>query len=136
MGAEGNTRRFLLEDRSAALTREMTDLKELAMEVTEGATEHAEEAREKLVGVVDEAVSAAQEGGVEARGDGGARVVGHGGKGADGGNHLGGWGEARVDAPDPRIQMPLLESAGGGDGPLGGRCGRGGHRPGSVDGNR
>ena len=90
MGAEGNTRRFLLEDRSAALTREMTDLKELAMEVTEGAKEHAEEARERLVGVVNEAVSAAQEGGVEARGDGGARAVGHGGEGADGGNHLGG----------------------------------------------
>ena len=99
MGTEGNTGRFLLEDRSAALTQEMTDLKELVREVTEGVREHAEEGWERLGGVVNEAVRTAQEGGVEARGDGGARAVGHGGEGADGGNHLGGWGEARVNAP-------------------------------------
>jgi hypothetical protein len=33
-----------------------------------------------LAGVVNEAVRAAQEGGVEARGDGGVRAVGHGGE--------------------------------------------------------
>ena len=38
-------RAFLAEDRCGALTREMTELKELAREVTEGATAHAEEAR-------------------------------------------------------------------------------------------
>ena len=38
-------RAFLAEDRCGALTREMTELKELAREATEGATAHAEEAR-------------------------------------------------------------------------------------------
>ena len=58
----------------------MTELKELAREATEGATEHAEEAWESLAGDVNEAVRAAQEGGVEARGDGGVRALGHGGE--------------------------------------------------------
>ena len=117
MGAEGNTGRFLLEDRSAALTREMDDLKKLAMEVTEGATEHAdaEEARERLAGAVNKAVRVAQEGGVEAQGDRGARAVGHGGEGVDGGNHLGG-GEARFDAPG------RLRAAGTGRAIQGFRC--------------
>ena len=79
-GAEGNTGRFLLEDWCAALTREMTELKELAREATEGATEHAEEAWESLAGVVNEAIRGAQEGGVEAQGDGGVRAVGHRGE--------------------------------------------------------
>ena len=79
-GAEGNIGRFLLEDWCVALTREMTELKELAREATEGATEHVEEAWESLAGVVNKAVRAAQEGGVEARGDGGVRAVGHGGE--------------------------------------------------------
>ena len=35
----------MLEDWCAALTREMTELKELAREATEGATAHAEEAQ-------------------------------------------------------------------------------------------
>ena len=70
----------MLEDRCAALTREMTELKELAREATEGATEHAEEGWESLAGVVNEAIRGAQEGGVEARGDGGVRAVGHGGE--------------------------------------------------------
>ena len=74
-GAEGNTGRFLLEDWCAALTREMTELKELAREATEGATEHAEEAWESLARDVNEAVCAAQEGGVEAQGDGGVRAL-------------------------------------------------------------
>ena len=38
-------RAFFAEDRCAALTREMTGLKELAREATEGAMAHAEEAR-------------------------------------------------------------------------------------------
>jgi hypothetical protein len=85
-GAEGNTGGFMLEDRCAALTREMTELKELAREATEGATEHAEKARETLAWAVNEAVRVTREGGVEARGDTGARAEGHGGKGADGVN--------------------------------------------------
>jgi hypothetical protein len=124
-GAEGNTG-GLLEDRCAALTREMTELEELAREATEGATEHAQEARERLAWAVNEAVRAAREGGVEARGGEGARAAGHGGKGADGVNHLGGGGRsprrrARMiegggdGAGDPRIPMPLRV----GDGPLG-----------------
>ena len=36
---------LLVEDRCAALTQEMTKLKELAREATEGATTHLEEAR-------------------------------------------------------------------------------------------
>jgi len=79
-GAEGNTGRFLLEDWCAALTREMTELKELAREATEGAPEHAEEAWESLEGFVNQSVRVAQEGGVEARGDGGIRAVGHEGE--------------------------------------------------------
>ena len=128
-GAEGNTGGFTLEDRCTALTREMTKLEELVREATEGATEHAEEARERLAWAVNKVVRAAREGGVEARGDEAAHAAGHGGKGADGVNHLGGGGSPRQrsriiegggdGAGDPRIPMPLRESAGGGDGPLG-----------------
>jgi hypothetical protein len=76
-GNEGNTGGFMLEDRCAALTREMTELKELAREATEGATEHAEKARETLAWAVNEAVRVTREVGVEARGDEGARAEGH-----------------------------------------------------------
>jgi hypothetical protein len=40
----------------------MTELKELAREATEGATEHAEEAWESLAGVVNKAVRPRKEG--------------------------------------------------------------------------
>ena len=77
----------MLEDRCAALTREMTELKELAREATEGVTEHAEKAHETLAWAVNEAVRVTREVGVEARGDEGARAEGHGrGEGADGVN--------------------------------------------------
>jgi nucleoprotein TPR len=122
-------RALLAEDRCAALAREMTELKELAREATEGATAHAEEARVRLAGAIGDAVRAAREEegrkleeseervrhATEARARMEEIILGAGSPrrrvrtiegGGDG-------------AGDPRSPMLLLESAGGGDGPLG-----------------